>query len=424
MRKVRRMTGWLLALALAAGSAAGCGNSADGEAGVLRLQVSGEPEETAVYRALVNAYQAKHPGRRVELARVGSKGDHLARLSTAFAAGNPPDVFLLNYREYAQFAARRALAPVGPSLGRHGVDLDAYYRQPVEAFTYRGALQCMPQNISSLVVYVNRKVFQDKGEPLPRPDWGWREFAETARRVSGDGVHGLGVEASLPRVAPFVWGNGGDIVDDPDQPTRLALNTSAARRALDYLVGLTRDGRVTPDLTAQKAQDLETRFAAGKLAMFLSSRRDTPVFREVRGLDFDVAPLPTGKEPATLLHSDAYCVARRSEHADAAAQFIAYAVGEQGQRLTALSGRTVPSLRSVATSPVFLDPAKAPASSQVFLDGVPHLRRTPMIPTWPEIEDVADEELTRLFHDPRVDVRDALREIDRRTRPLFAEGTS
>ena len=37
----------------------------------------------------------------------------------------------------------------------------------------------------------------------------------------GDGKtdqYGLGVEASIIRLAPFVWSNGGEIVDRPEEP--------------------------------------------------------------------------------------------------------------------------------------------------------------------------------------------------------------
>ncbi|MGH3716392.1 MAG: ABC transporter substrate-binding protein, partial [Micromonosporaceae bacterium] len=347
-------------------------------------------------------------------------GDHLARLSSAFAAGNPPDTFLINYREYAQFVARGALQPVGPGLEQRGLKLGDYYQQPVEAFTYRGALQCMPQNVSSLVVYYNPAVFSARGVPAPAAGWTWNDFADTARRLSGGDVHGLGVEPTLVRLAPFVWANGGEIVDDPAKPTRFTLDTPAARGAIEFLAGLIRDPKVVPDLPQQEAQDLETRFAAGKLGMYLGSRRDTPKFREVSGLKFAVAPLPVGKRQATLLHSDAYCVAAEAPNADAALDFIRYAMDEQGQRLAALSGRTVPSLKSVADSPVFLDPARPPAGSQTFLDGIPHMHRTPVMPAWPEIEDIADEELTQLFYARKFDVDAALRELDRRTRPLLS----
>ena len=40
----------------------------------------------------------------------------LVRLSTSLAGGEPPDLFLMNYRYSAQFAARDALEPVDPYL--------------------------------------------------------------------------------------------------------------------------------------------------------------------------------------------------------------------------------------------------------------------------------------------------------------------
>jgi multiple sugar transport system substrate-binding protein len=306
------------------------------------------------------------------------------------------------------------MAPAGPLLNRQGVRLADYYPQPVEAFTYSGALQCMPQNISSLVVYYNRTLFDRAGVEYPRAGWTWAQFAATARRLTRVNTHGLGMEPTLIRAAPFVWGNGGTVT--AGEPPRLTLNTPPAREALEFLLGLR---PAMPDKTDLAAQDLETRFASGKLAMLLSSRRDTPLFREVAGLDFDVAPLPVQDEPAGILHSDGYCVAAKSRRQDAAARFIAFAVGRQGQTLTALGGRTVPSLVSVAKSGAFLDPGRAPAGSRVFLDGIPAIRRTPVHPRWTEVEEIVAAELTRAFHDG-APLGDVLGRIDGRTRGMLA----
>ncbi|MDQ4095109.1 MAG: sugar ABC transporter substrate-binding protein, partial [Actinomycetota bacterium] len=95
--------------------------------------------------------------------------------------------------------------------------------------------------------------------------------------------------------------------------------------------------------------------------------------------------------------------------------------GERGQTITALGGRTVPSLKAIANSGAFLDPAQPPRNSQVFLDTIPHIRRTPVIPTWPEIEDVAEEILTRAFYEPNYTVDKAIEELESQTSDLFAE---
>jgi multiple sugar transport system substrate-binding protein len=401
-------------------AACGGGSSAS-DATTIRFQFTGEPEEAAVYELLIDAFEAENPDVRVRAEAIGSKADHIAKLVTSFAGGAPPDVFLLNYREYSQFVTRGAIEPVGARLDDVEVDLAEYYEPPVDAFTFDGELQCLPQNVSSLVVYWNRILFQRAGVEPPTDGWTWEEFRHAAIQLTGGGLHGLGIEPTLIRVAPFVWGAGGELTDDPNEPTRLTLDTPQAREALGFLVGLVRDDHVVPDETDLAAQDLESRFTAGKLAMFLSSRREVPAFREVAGLDWDVAPLPVGRKPSTILHSDGFCLARGGDHLDAATRFAAFAGGPTGQGLLALGGRTVPALRSVAAG-AFLDPAQAPEHDQVFLDGIEVMRRTPVLPTWPEIEDVSEEILTRAFYEPGYTIDDAIADLDAQTRALFAEG--
>ena len=383
------------------------------------FQVKAEPEEAAVYRSLLTAYEGAGGG-EVEMIAVGRK-DHLTRLSTSFASGDAPDVFLINYREYAQFVQRGAVEPIGPLLGANGVSRGDYYEEPLQAFTYEEKLQCMPQNISSLVVYWNTALFAAAGVAAPQAGWTWEQFSDTAQKLTRGGVKGVGIDPSITRMAPLVWGRGGEIVDDDDAPTRTTLHEPAARSALQSVVDLIGTG-ATPDKEAMAAQGLEEQFMTGKVAMFMSSRVEVPALREQRGLEFDVAPLPSLGRPTSVLHSDAYCIASSSRHKEAAARFIAYAVGQQGQTVTALGGRTVPSLRSVAQSPAFLSPDRAPRSSQVFLDAVPLLRHTPVTPVWPEVEDIVGTQLQRAFEDG-VPLDEVLAEIREQADPLLADGS-
>jgi len=399
-----------------------CSTSSGAESDVIRVQVSGEAEEIAVYDALVNAFEKENRGTDVQLMPVSDKDDHLAKLTTSFSNGNPPDIFLINFREYSQYVARGAIDAVGPYLDENGVDAADYYEQPMEAFTYDGELQCMPQNISSLVVYYNRVLLKQAGLERPPEDWDWNEFRRYALELTTDGERGLGIEPSVIRLAPFVWSNGGELTDDSDSPMRFTLDEPAAREALEYIVSLVRDDGVVPTEEEVAAQDLETRFVANKLGMFLSSRREVPALREVSGLKFDVAPLPMSQEPAGILHSDAYCMATGAPAPDEAYEFIRFATGRQGQTITALGGRTVPSMIAVAESGAFLDPTQAPRHSEVFLDGVDSIRRTPVIPSWPEIEDEAEEILTRVFYEDDYTIDDGLEELEATTGHLFEEG--
>jgi multiple sugar transport system substrate-binding protein len=394
--------------------------------GTVSFMVFGEAAEYAAYKALVAAFQAGHPQVVVELVHVPGQSEYRQRLVTDLAAGTPPDVVLLNYRRYAEFAAKGALAPLGPYLAASlRLREAAFYPAALVPFRWAGTLMCLPQNLSSLVVYYNKTLFDRSGVPYPRADWGWADFVQTAvaltKDLDGDGArdqYGLGTDPTLFRLAPFIWQNGGELTEGGTGPTGLALSAPPAQVAVQWFVDLQTRHHVVPDAAAERALSSERRFLAGSTAMFLNSRRGVPAYREGAHFDWDVAPLPRGRYQVGLLHSDAYCLLAAAKHKTAAWAFIEFANSVDGQALVAASGRTVPSLRVVAESPAFLDPAAKPRASTIFLDVLPHVRAVPVMEAWTDIEAIVDEELARAFYG-HASVGEALEAAAHRTRPLF-----
>jgi multiple sugar transport system substrate-binding protein len=370
------------------------------------FMVFGDPAERDAYRTLVAAFEDSYPEIKIQMTHVPAMRDYRARLATEFAAGTPPDVMLLNYRRFVHFAARGVLTPVGPYLRDSDlIQPGDFYPVALEAFTWNEELICLPQNISSLVVYYNQDLFDAAGLPYPADDWHWDDFLATAQAltVDGDGdgrpeQYGLGVEPSLLRLTPFVWQNGGVIVDNEERPNRLTLARPPTLAALQWFSELQTVHGVAPDRAAEASLDSESRFVAGTTAMFLNSRRGVPTYRQIDRFVWDVAPLPRGRQAAGILHSDAYCLSSAAADQRAAWTFIEFANSPAGQTIIAQSGRTAPSLTAVAESDAFLNPDLLPSRSYVFLETIPLLRRTPLISTWEEIERVAGLEIERAFY--------------------------
>lgn len=388
--------------------------------------LSGDPADEAAYRALVADFMAANADVSVDLLNIPSGGDFRRRLAADFAANTPPDIFLINYRHLGPFVARAAVAPVdgwlerSPTLARSD-----FYPQALEAFTWQDQLQCMPQNMSSPVIYYNRDLFAAAGLPDPAADWTWADFVATARTLTrdlnGDAVldqYGFGVTPSLVRAAPFVWMNGGELVDALQAPTRLTLDSPATREALAWFVALQTEHHVVPDSVAEAAESSLSRFLNGRLAMYMESRRATPEFRQIDAFDWDVAPLPVGRQPASLLHSDAYCIAAASPHQASAWRFVEFANTREGQRILAQSGRTVPSRLDLADSPDFLAPSAKPANSRIFIDAIPTLRSFPLLPTWSDIESIVDAELAQAFYG-QIPLDAAIRNVEARSAEFF-----
>jgi multiple sugar transport system substrate-binding protein len=421
-----RLTTVLIAVAL---TAAACGGTSDTDGGdgqvSLQFVLFGDAAETAGYERMLKAFESQHADIDVTLSPVASQDELLAKLTTSFAGGQPPDVFLINFRKYGQFASQGALEEVGPYLVDSDVlDPDDFFPVVFDPFRFDGeTLACMPQNVSSLVVYYNQDLFEASGVAPPNEGWTWDEFLATAQAITDGEVYGLGTDPSLIRIAPFVWSNGGEVVDDLEDPTTLTLSEGPAREALDWFLDLSLVHGVVPPDVEEQSESSESRFLNGRLGMYLNSRLVTPTLREIDGFTWDVAPLPVapGGQPFTMLHSDAYCMAGPGEHHEESWRLIEFAMSEEGQRILAESGRTVPSRRDVASSDVFLESDAPPASAHVFVDNAQILRATPHAATWSRVEKAADDVLEQIYYG-RIDREEGVARLIEETRPLFGAG--
>ncbi|MGH2637148.1 MAG: ABC transporter substrate-binding protein [Actinomycetota bacterium] len=434
MTRPRARLAMLLMIVAAACTGAGTddptpdgGASSNGLNGTISFMVFGDPEELVAYRQLIDAFEVAEPGITVELVETSDRDDLIARLSTAFSGGAPPDLFLMNYRFYGQFYAKDVLVPLQPYLDASDVfRADEFYPQAMEAFQEDGQQICMPQNISSLVVYYNKDLFDEAGVSYPEEGWTWGDFLTKAQALTmdadGDGVteqYGVGMDPEIIRLAPFIWSSGGELVDDETNPTQFTLFTAETITTMQNFFDLHAVHGVAPGEEELESEDTETRFLNGTLGMVFSSRRDTPSFRTITDFDWDVAALPRRGQPAGILHSDAYCLTTASENKDEAWRFVEFALGPEGAPIVAASGRTVPSLIEVANSDAFLDPALKPANSEVFLDTIPVIRRVPTISTWPEIEDAANALLEIGFFEG-APAEEIAEQIVLTTKPIFA----
>lgn len=401
--------------------------SGAGETATVSFVLFGDPAETAGYETLVEEFEAANDDVEVELAPVASQDDLAALLTTSFAGGSPPDVFLINYREYGQYAQQGVLAPVADRLaGSDVIAEDEFADAALDAFRFDGSeLTCLPQNVSSLEVYYNVDLFEAAGLPLPAAGWKWADFLTAAQRLTTGGEYGLGTAANTIRLAPFVWSAGGELVDDEVTPTTFTLDTPEARQGVDFFLDLQTVHGVVPPEAEEQARESEARFLDGDLGMYLNSRRVVPTLRTIEGFEWDVAPIPVGPsgESVSILHGDAYCMSAGSEVQDATWRFIEFANSVDGQTLLAESGRTVPSRTDVAESDAFLRSDLPPASARVFVDALGTLRAVPHIGSWSQVEGVADDLIEAMFYG-RLDRDEGLQQLAEVTGPLFGDSGS
>jgi multiple sugar transport system substrate-binding protein len=375
------------------------------------VAVYGPPPVIAAYTKIAADFTAQQPQIVVNIKPYDTHEEALAATEKAIAAGRPPSLFLTDRADLATLREQKAIRPVDTLLGERHVDFgDGFARDALEAYSADAALQCMPTQMSPMVVYYNTALVdlttaQDPGGSPITADAGWSmdEFARAARQSSAHGRKGLYVAPTITQVAPFVWSGGGHVVDDPDDPTKLTLSQGGSVSAMQRLLELVRDPKVTfteKQLAKRSALD---RFRSGRLAMMLGFRDLTPVLRQDPDLSFDVLPLPSLGSRATIGQLGAMCMARRAANPAQAADFLAYLVSEPAMSELAETGYVMPTNLLVTSSDAFLQPGQQPESASVFVDQVRRIHRLPATTNWPVVAAMVDRGLTQLFDDPVID---------------------
>lgn len=327
----------------------------------IRYSRWGLPEEIDAERKLLASFERAHPEIRVVL-EFAAWGEYWNKLQAQMAAGTAPDVFLLNGGYSNDYAARGQLENLQPWLGREtSMTLEAYYPQTVEIFREGQALWALPRDCNTVAIYYNKTLFQKRGVAPPTPDWTWQDFLEKARACTfdenGDGrtdVFGFnaGYDSMEVHWGYWVWQNGGRILDRARR--RCLLNEPAAVEALRFYSDLVVKHKVAPDV-AQSSTFGSNMFLTGKLAMSAEGSWMIKAFKEIRGFEWAIAPLPRGKRKAAPVNGLGNAMYAKSRHKEAAWALLKFLASREYQEQLARSGTSIPAMREVAESPMYLD---------------------------------------------------------------------
>ncbi|MCW2760971.1 MAG: hypothetical protein JWR85_1172 [Marmoricola sp.] len=395
---------------------------------VVNVSVYGPEPVIAAYKEIAARYTIAHPTTKIVVTPHANHDEAMAALRTSTAQGHPPDLFLMDHDDLAVLAEEKAVRRVDDLLAEREVDFgDGYTRIGLEAFSSDSALQCMPADVSPLVVYFNPKLIEldQIAEPgsnpvTPQDGWSLDEFGRAALQPRRPGVRGVYIAPDLEQVAPFIWSGGGEVVDDLEKPTTLTLSDGPSAAALEKLLELVRDPAVTFSEAALQRKSALDRFKDGKLGMILGFRNLTPELRARQNLTFDVMPLPKVGSGATVSAMSGLCISSQSKEISKAADFLTAVVSEEGSATLAATGYVMPANLDVVNSDAFLQSGQRPLNSSVFAREVRDTRLLPSTPRWPTVNEATSQQLTRLFYEPVIlPLQDRLEAIDLASVPLF-----
>ncbi len=115
-------------------------------------------------------------------------------------------------------------------------------------------------------------------------------------------------------------------------------------------------------------------FLTGKIGMAGPfGRWQVPLYRRIprEKFDWDFAPLPNapGRPATNGVLTVAWAMARNNRHKEESWKLMKFLLGREGQEMVCSTGLAIPVLKSVASSPCFIDATAKPDNDDVFLAG-------------------------------------------------------
>ena len=350
--------------------------------------------ELKLYRELGKMFTSKNPDIEVEVTSVPER--FYEQLQIRIASGMSPDATFLANWHIPPFVERGALTCLDPFVEKERYNLAKFFPNTVEACKVGGKLYGLPRHPSPMVLYYNKDLFDKAGISYPNDNWTWeKDFLEAAKKLTKTDDKGKYIQwgAYISRdishvLLPIIYCLGGRILDEDMK--KCVIDTPQSITAIQWLGDLWVKHKVaiTPDLAAGLAGDP---FVLGKVAMvpqiypFIITQAQF-----IKDFKWDVVILPKGKggrwnRAAVGVHA----IPAGAKHPEEAWKWLKFLATEEAQLKIAESGLVMPSLRVLASSPKFLQPAKGPQiNRKAFVDGMTKSKLVKEIfhPKWSEME--------------------------------------
>jgi len=331
--------------------------------------ISTQTGARAAMTSLVEGFEQTHPGVSVSVVTI-PPADARGRFDTAAqTTSGAPDVVTLDSSWVADFASRGYLARLDLTPAVDPVD--DQFPSVAPTASYDGKVVALPRSADGPALLYNVDLLRRAGVATPRT---WADVSAARLKLTASGVQTFYAPADSSGLLPWIYGEGGALVD-PNAKTIL-VSAPPAVAGLALRVALAATGVAVDDSSIGSVDAMRSAFRQGRVAMILDQSSALPSL--VGGpatpslASIGIAPVPAGSVTSSSpLSGTAYAVYAGSHNLPAAYQLVHYLDSAVSQAALAARLGLLPTRSAAYADPlVAADPVIA-AFEQVVRTGTP-----------------------------------------------------
>lgn len=363
----------------------------------------GSQSEVEILKPILAEFERENPDIKVDFVHIPQ--NYFQKIHLLFASNMPPDVIFINNLNLPIYANAGMLEDIG-QLDSSMAWKNIFYEQALQALSYNGKLYAIPRDVSNLVVFYNKDIFNKYNVDLPNKFWSLDDLLILAAKLTidtdGDGqtdIWGISFEEDPLFYLPYLMSEGGGILSDDGK--RIIIDTPQSKKGLNFYADLRNKYNVAPKKSESASATMAQMFLQGKLALQVSGRWLVPKYLTDAKFNWGVINFPGGDAGSVVpLDASGWAIAKSSKHKKEAMRLIEFLSSKGSIERLSKSGLIVPARIDVAEDE-FLNNQSSIQNTKmahVFVDVIKTSKPTPVSVNYSEIQDKIKEKTNYLFN--------------------------
>lgn len=383
----------------------------------------GAGDDSEYYKTVDKIYkdfEAKHAGARIRIEGIPGSQEYVSKMLLSYVAGAAPDIVTLDASSAAVFIENGALMDLGPLIRKDpSFKLDAFFPNVVDIARRGDKVFAIPGDFTPMVVYYNKRLFDEAQEPYPKPGWNFEDFRGVAEKLTKRDPeskavtqYGFAFSNWMPGWITWLWNNGGDVLSHDGNRASGYLDSEKNVETIEYLREMVNAG-IAPSPSSAAAAGVDF-FANGQAAMQISGHWSIVGLKaapKIKMKEMGVVPVPTNlPRGVTVMYEAGLAISVQAKEPELAWEYIKYFTSRETQMLYNATGIAVDARKDVAEARAS-DPLE-----RSFLDIVPTARGPwgARVEGYDFVESVGQQAMGNILNgnDVRAELRKAARRID------------
>lgn len=414
MKKSWRKIFFTSALSVALLTAVGCGKSDSKESGKdasnveLSFQIW-DTNQKAGMQSMADAFTKENPTIKVKV-DVTPWDQYWTKLQAAATGGGMADVFWMHPDQVFSFAEGQAMLDLTDRIKEDKLDMNKFPEYIVKGFNVDDQQLAIPKDYSTLGLWYNKDLFDEKGVAYPDDTWTWDTWMDAAEKLTdkSKGVYGMLAPADGQNFwYNLLWQNGTDIISKDGK--KILLDEPKSIEAIKYGVSFIDKG-YSPTIADLANTSADQYFESQKAAMITAGSWMANEYLSIDGLNIDVAPLPKNIDRGSVASGMGYAIANKTKHPEEAWKFLEFLASKEANLIQAKSGAAIPALEG--TQGPWVESFKT-IDAQVFVDAEKYGHSSMYVPTRADWVGTEQEYMLEIFSQT-LEVEPGLKEMSKK----------